>query len=181
MQRILGPKFFSRTADLVAPDLLGKFLVRERGGTREAHMITEAETYDGFEDKASHAAKGRTPRTEVMYGPPGHWYVYFIYGMYEMLNIVCGPKGHPGGVLIRGVVGIDGPGKLTRELGITRDFYGKAATPRNGLWIEDRGIAIPRSGMVATPRIGVAYAGEWAMKEWRFVIAAHEKGKRAPK
>lgn len=181
MQRVLGKSFFSRTADIVAPELLGKFLVRERGGARAAYMITETEAYDGFDDTASHAAKGKTKRAEVMHGPPARWYVYFIYGMYEMLNIVTGEDGYPSAVLIRGVVGIDGPGKLTRELGITRDFYGKAATPRNGLWIEDRGIAIPRSGMVATPRIGVAYAGEWAMKEWRFVIAAHEKGKRAPK
>lgn len=181
MQRILGPKFFSRTADIVAPDLLGKFLVREKGGKREAHLITETEAYDGFDDKASHAAKGKTSRTEVMYGPPGQWYVYFIYGMYEMLNIVCGPKGHPSAVLIRGVEGIDGPGKLTRELGITRTLNAKPATKGNGLWIEDRGILIPKSGMDITPRIGVAYAGDWAAKEWRFVITSHEKRKRTPK
>lgn len=181
MQRILGPKFFSRTADLVAPDLLGKFLVREHGGKREAYMITETEAYDGFEDKASHAAKGKTPRTEIMYGSPGHWYIYFIYGMYEMLNIVTGKKNYPSAVLIRGLEGIDGPGKLTRQLGITRSLNAMPATKGNGLWIEDRGIVIPKSGMTLTPRIGVAYAGEWAKKEWRFVMSAHDKRKRAPK
>lgn len=144
-------------------------------------MITEVEAYDGFDDKASHAAKGKTKRTEVMYGPPGRWYVYFIYGMYEMLNIVTGKDGYPSAVLIRGVEGIDGPGKLTRELGITRAFNTKPATMGNGLWIEDRGITIPKSGMSATPRIGVAYAGKWARKKWRFVIKKHDKQKRAPK
>jgi DNA-3-methyladenine glycosylase len=181
MRRVLTKEFFSRTADLVAPDLLGKFLVCERGGTPEGYMITETEAYDGFEDKASHAAKGKTTRTEVMHGPPGHWYVYLIYGMYEMLNIVTGKEGYPSAVLIRGVEGIDGPGKLTRELGITRNLNAKPATKRNGVWIEDRGIVIPKSGMTTTPRIGVAYAGEWAAKKWRFVITSADKRKRAPK
>lgn len=181
MQRVLGKSFFSRTADIVAPELLGKFLVRERGGTRAAYMITETEAYDGFDDTASHAAKGKTKRAEVMHGPPARWYVYFIYGMYEMLNIVTGEDGYPSAVLIRGVVGSDGPGKLTRDLGITRAFNTKPATKGNGMWIEDRGIVIPKNEILATSRIGVAYAGEWAAKEWRFVIRSHEKQKRAPK
>lgn len=179
MRRALGPRFFSETADIVAPALLGKFLIRERGSSHEAFMITETEAYDGSDDKASHAAKGRTNRTEVMFGPSGHWYVYLVYGMYEMLNVVTGKSGYPSAVLIRGVEGIDGPGKLTRELGITRTYNGKPVTKGNGLWIEDRGIVIPKSGMQMTPRIGVAYAGAWASKEWRFVIKG-DKRKKTP-
>ncbi len=133
-------------------------------------MITETEAYDGLDDRASHASKGKTPRTEVMFGPPGHWYVYLIYGMYEMLNIVTGPEGYPSAVLIRGVQDTDGPGKLTRQLGITRAFNTKAAAKEAGLWIEDRGIVIPQNSIIRLPRIGVAYAGKWAHKPWRFLL-----------
>ena len=170
MRRILRQDFFAQTADLVARELLGKYLVRAHGGAERALMITEAEAYDGFLDQASHAAKGKTLRTEVMYGKPGHWYVYLIYGMYEMLNIVTGKTDYPSAVVIRGVEGLDGPGKLTRELSITRALNAKPATKGNGLWIEDRGIFVPKNAIIATPRIGVAYAGEWAKKPWRFVI-----------
>jgi len=175
MRRVLRQDFFARTADVVAPELLGKYLVRSQGGSERALMITEAEAYDGFDDLASHAAKGKTLRTEVMYGKPGHWYVYLIYGMYEMLNIVTGKTDYPSAVLIRGAEGLDGPGKLTRELSITRALNAKPATKWNGLWIEDRGIFIPKNNIIATPRIGVAYAGEWAKKPWRFVMK-NEKG-----
>lgn len=178
MRRILKPDFFARTADIVAPELLGKYLVRQHGDTETALMITEAEAYDGFLDQASHAAKGKTKRTEVMYGKAGHWYVYLIYGMYEMLNIVTGKDGYPSAVLIRGVEGIDGPGKLTRELGVARTLNAKPASKGNGLWIEDRGIFIPKNSIITTPRIGVAYAGEWSKKPWRFVIKG--KNKRVP-
>jgi DNA-3-methyladenine glycosylase len=170
MRRVLKRDFFDRKATEVAPDLLGKFLTLERGGKAVSHMITETEAYDGFDDLASHAAKGKTPRTEVMYGPPGHWYIYFIYGMYEMLNVVTGPEGYPSGVLIRGVEGIDGPGKLTRDLGISRLQNTKPATKGSGLWIEDHGIYIPKTSIVRGTRIGVAYAGEWAKKPWRFIF-----------
>jgi DNA-3-methyladenine glycosylase len=168
--RILKQDFFARTADLVAPDLLGKFLVREARGVRTALMITETEAYDGFADRASHASRGRTKRTDVMFGKAGHWYVYFIYGMYEMLNIVTGDEGYPSAVLIRGVAGIDGPGRLTRALRITRALNTEPATTRSGLWIEDRGVSVTAGSIMATPRIGVSYAGEWAEKEWRFVL-----------
>lgn len=166
MRRVVRPDFFARTADVVAPDLLGKFLVRDRA----AYLITETEAYDGFEDKASHASRGRTKRTEVMFGRPGHWYVYLIYGMHEMLNIVTGPESYPSAVLIRAVEGIEGPGKLTRALGITRSLNGRLATRATGLWIEDRGVAIASADIVSAPRVGVGYAGEWAEKEWRFTI-----------
>jgi len=170
MARILSRQFFNRSAVSVAPELLGKFLVRKRKGVIENYLITETEAYDGPNDLASHASKGKTKRTEVMFGPAGYWYVYLIYGVYEMLNVVTGPEGYPSAVLIRGVKGVDGPGKLTRQLGITRVFNKKTATKTSGLWIEDRGIVIPKTSIIQTSRIGVAYAGEWVKKPWRFVL-----------
>lgn len=131
-------------------------------------MITETEAYHGEDDLACHASKGRTKRTAVMFGPPGRWYVYFIYGMYEMLNIVTGPGSYPSAVLIRGVEGFDGPGKLTRGLMIRGTINAKIAGKATGVWIEDRGmrpLKIKRG-----PRVGVAYAGKWAKKPWRFQL-----------
>ena len=133
-------------------------------------MIIETEAYDGFDDLASHAARGRTARNEIMFGKPGHWYVYLIYGMYEMLNVVTGAEGYPSGVLIRGLEGIDGPGKLTRELKVTRSLNTQSVSKESGLWIEDRGMVISPKRIRKTPRIGVAYAGKWAKKPWRFHI-----------
>lgn len=173
MARVLGEKFFIRSADRVAPDLLGKILVRQCGGETKRYRIVETEAYEGPLDKASHASRGRTARTEVMFGPPGRWYVYLIYGMYEMLNIVTGPEDHPGAVLIRGVkldhVHLDGPGKVTKQLHITRALNAKKAAPKNGLWIE-YAKPVPSKAIERTPRIGVAYAEEWAGKPWRFVL-----------
>lgn len=134
-------------------------------------MITEAEAYEGHDDRASHASKGKTARTAIMFGSPGYWYVYLVYGMHEMLNVVTGPDGHPSAVLIRGVEGIEGPGRVTKRCGITRAQNTLPATHETGLWIEDRGIHIAPRQILKTPRIGVAYAGEeWAAKPWRFVV-----------
>ncbi len=132
-------------------------------------MITEVEAYDGPHDKASHASKGKTPRTEVMFGEPGVFYIYFIYGMYNMLNIVTGARDYPAAVLIRGVEGISGPGKLTRELSIDRTLNGLKVNKKSGLWIEDRGVVIVPKQIQKTPRIGIAYAGEWKDKPYRFI------------
>ena len=112
----------------------------------------------------------RRPRTSVMFGAAGRWYVYFVYGMHEMLNIVTGPVGHPGAVLIRGVEGINGPGRLTKRLGISRTLNTLPAIKQSGLWIETDGTEIPPGSITATPRIGVDYAGEWAKKPWRLVL-----------
>lgn len=169
MRRILGRTFYGRTGREVAPDLLGKFIVRRRNGRIERYLITETEAYDSIHDLASHASKGKTKRTETMFGPPGYWYVYLIYGLYEMLNIVTGPEGYPSAVLIRGVQDIEGPGKLTRELGISRLQNKQRAITATGLWIEEGIVVRPRE-ILRTPRIGVAYAGEWAKKPWRFVL-----------
>ncbi len=171
-RRILTKKFFDRPTLQVAEELLGKYLVRQSGEIVRGYMITEVEAYDGFDDKASHAAKGLTERTQVMYGEPGVWYVYLVYGMHEMLNIVTREAGYPAAVLIRAVENISGPGKTTKMLGITRDLNKKKACRKSLLWIEDRAVEIARGRILRSPRIGVAYAGEeWAGKKWRFILA----------
>lgn len=155
----------------MARALIGKYLVRRRAdGREEARAIVEVEAYDGERDLACHARSGRTARTEVMYREGGVWYVYLCYGVHEMLNLVVGPRDWPAAVLIRGVEGIVGPGRLTKRLEIGRTLNGAAAAPASGLWIEDRGLRVPRGAVKATPRIGVDYAGPvWAAKRWRFV------------
>ena len=160
-----------------AQALLGKFLVRRRAdGTTEARMIVEVEAYDREHDLACHARVGRTPRTEVMYGAGGRWYVYLCYGVHEMLNLVAGPEDWPAAVLIRGVEGVSGPGRLTKGLGIGRELNGAVAAEACGLWIEDRGVRVARGEMVATPRVGVDFAGPvWAAKPWRFIFIRRER------
>ena len=153
--------------------LLGKFLLRQRGRKVEARLITEVEAYDGEHDLACHARAGRTARTEVMYAPGGIWYVYLCYGVHEMLNLVVGPRDWPAAVLIRGVEGLAGPGRVTKSLAINRRLNAKPARRASGLWLEDRGAHAPRGAVRATPRVGVDYAGPmWAKKRWRFVLAS---------
>ncbi len=161
---MLPASFFNRDVRKVAESLLGAYLVRRVNGKTTKHLITEVEAYDGINDTACHASKGRTARTEIMFGPAGHWYVYLCYGMYDMLNIVTGPKDYPAAVLIRGTQEITGPGRLTKTLKITRALNGKKADKKNGLWIEKSGITVLKKEILRTPRIGVAYAGEWAKK-----------------
>lgn len=152
-----------------ARHLLGKFLVRTTADGCHAHLITEVEAYDGEADLACHAARGRTARTAVMYEPGGVWYVYLCYGVHEMLNLVVGPRDWPAAVLIRGVDGIIGPGRLTKALAIDRRLNAQPAVLASGLHLEDRGVRVPRRLIQATPRIGVDYAGPvWAAKPWRF-------------
>jgi DNA-3-methyladenine glycosylase len=171
MKKILTKKFFERPVLVVAEDILGKYLVRNIGGKDVAFMITEVEAYDGYKDKACHASRGRTERTETMFGSAGVFYIYLVYGMYEMLNIVTGPKDYPAAVLIRGVEGVNGPGRLTKRLKIKRKLNGEKAIRKSGLWIEDRGEEIPKKRIKKTPRIGVNYAGPvWSRKHYRFVL-----------
>ncbi|PIR49142.1 3-methyladenine DNA glycosylase [Candidatus Peregrinibacteria bacterium CG10_big_fil_rev_8_21_14_0_10_55_24] len=170
MARVLPRAFFARPVLTVAEELLGKELVRQTEQGIASGTIAEVEAYDGPQDLACHAARGRTPRTEVMYGLAGHWYVYFVYGMHWMLNVVTGEKGYPAAVLIRTVGEWDGPGKLTRALSIDCGFHGAEAMRKTGLWIEDRGVHISREHIERTERIGVAYAKKWAAKPYRFVI-----------
>lgn len=175
MRKVLTQKFFERPTTKVARDLLGKYLVRSGERGELSCMITEVEAYDGFFDKASHASKGRTLRNEPMWNKAGVWYVYLIYGMYDMLNIVTREEGYPAAVLIRGATGISGPGKLTKQLAINRTLNNKTARKASGLWIEDRGMRVSRADTVVLPRIGVLYAGEkWAKKPWRFLLSASD-------
>jgi DNA-3-methyladenine glycosylase len=170
-QNILPEEFFDRPTPIVAEELLGKFLVRQVGDMETAVMITEVEVYDGFADKASHAFRVQTPRTAGMFSDPGVWYVYLVYGMYEMLNIVTREKNYPAAILIRGVEGYNGPGKLTKALDITRLQNGKRAVQKTKLWIEDREVVIAKKAIARTPRIGVAYAGPiWSGKQLRFIL-----------
>jgi DNA-3-methyladenine glycosylase len=172
MTKRLGRTFFERSTLVVAKELLGKYLVRKINGKEIALPITETEAYHGPKDKASHASRGKTPRTAVMFGPPGHAYIYLIYGMYHCLNIVTGPEEFPSAVLIRGLEGINGPGKLCRELHINKSLNTEDITTSKEIWIEDRG---PRKGrIIRTPRVGIDYAGDYKDKLWRFVL---ESGK----
>ncbi|MDB5239078.1 MAG: 3-methyladenine glycosylase [Candidatus Parcubacteria bacterium] len=170
--------FFKRPTLAVAKDLIGCRLVRRRGdGTIERHMITETEAYDGHDDLASHASKGRTPRTDIMFGPGGYWYVYLIYGMYWMLNVVTGPKDYPAAVLIRGLEGISGPGRLTKALGISHAQNKKPVSKKSDLWIEGPMKKIPPGMIEKTARIGIDYAGPlWTEKEYRFVLKSSKLG-----
>jgi DNA-3-methyladenine glycosylase len=155
----------------LARGLLGKRLVlRSQDGRVTRWLITETEAYDGPEDRASHASRGRTPRNAPMFEAGGLWYVYLCYGMHEMLNLVTGPKDYPAAVLIRGVKGHEGPGKLTNALGIDRRFNGLAVSKTTGLWLEDGAEFVADNQIQALPRIGVAYAGPiWSAKPWRFL------------
>ena len=168
MNERLSLEFYVRDVLVVAPELLGKPLVRQfADGSQKQYMITEVEAYRGAEDLACHAAKGRTPRTEVMFQEGGKVYVYLIYGMYWLLNLVTGEEGYPSAVLIRGIDGFSGPGRLGRELQLDKSFYGEnlQASPR--LWVEN---AKPVTEYKTSKRIGIGYAGEWANKMWRFYL-----------
>lgn len=151
--------------------LLGKYLVRRLpDGRVDARMITEVEAYNGECDLACHARAGRTKRTEPLFAAGGIWYVYLCYGIHEMLNLVVGPEGWPAAVLIRGVEGAIGPGRVTKTLAIDRQLNAKSAlSEESGLWLEDRAVKVPSRLVTATPRIGVDYAGPiWSKKHWRF-------------
>jgi len=170
MHKVLRPEFFDRPTPTVAKDLLGKFLVRKVGTGEVALMITETEAYHGFKDQASHASRGQTPRNMPMFSEPSTIYVYFTYGIHWMLNIVCGKKGYPSAVLVRGAGDIIGPARLTKALGIDKSLNTKMLGKKTGLWIEDRGVKIAARQIEKTPRIGIGYAGDWVRKPWRFVL-----------
>ncbi len=172
MSNILTQSYFTRPTLIVARSLIGKYLIRENGRGTIAGKIIEVEAYIGEEDKACHASKGRTARTEVLFGPPGISYVYLIYGMYHMLNVVTERPDFPAAVLIRAIEVdgelIDGPGKLCRELDIDRSLHQVDLTQGRAIWFEDRGRRVSNNQVGTFPRIGVDYAGLWAKKPWRF-------------
>lgn len=167
----LDEKFFNRHTVTVARELLGKYLVRKIGSRTIAAKIVETEAYHGPYDRASHASRGKTERTKIMFGPPGSVYVYMIYGMYYCLNFVSGREGFPAAVLIRAVAlpRGRGPGKLCRELKIDRTLNG-ADVYNWKLWVEDRGEKVNPRFIRKGKRIGVDYAGPWRHKLWRFTL-----------
>lgn len=187
--RILPRRFYLRPAEEVARDLLGKVLIH--GST--AGRIVETEAYLGMRDLAAHASHGVTNRTRVIFGPPGHAYVYFIYGRYECLNLIAEPEGSPGCVLIRAIeplAGIEimqrrrptarriqdlasGPGKLTLAMGISRADNGRDVT--RGPLVVREPESQPRFEIAATPRIGIRHATEWPL---RFVVKGNSSVSR---
>ena len=174
MQR-LTRDFYKRDTVTVARDLLGKVLVHQLDGQLRMARIVEVEAYLGPTDLAAHSSKGLTPRTRAMFGPPGHAYVYLIYGLHHCMNVVTEPEGSGTGVLLRAVEPIAnvegntrGPGLLTRAMGIDLQHYGEdLCSDRLHLLAPPCGDSVP---IVAKPRVGVAYAKEWADKPLRFYI-----------
>jgi DNA-3-methyladenine glycosylase len=166
--------FYARDTLTVARELIGMHLAHAWDGAVRIGRIVETEAYQGPEDLAAHSSRGRTPRTEVMFGPPGHAYVYFIYGFWNCLNVVTGAQGVPHAVLLRAlepVAGIEektwGPGLLCRAMHIDRSLNG-ADLCGDVLWLERPPNASPRPRIARGERIGVEYAGEWARRPWRF-------------
>lgn len=174
--RILPRAFYDRDAEAVARDLLGRWLVRTLGRRRQVGRVVETEAYLGPHDLAAHSARGRTPRTEVMFGPPGRAYVYLIYGLHHCLNAVTGPEGQAAAVLVRALEPVadleapaSGPGRLCRTLGIDRTLNGHDLTAGELVFAEPDGPP-GRFGITSGPRVGVAYAGEWAARPLRFWV-----------
>ena len=180
---ILPRIYFNRSTLTVARSLVGKYLVRAIDGRILAGKIVEVEAYVGPQDKACHASKGRTQRTDVMFGPAGVAYVYLIYGMYHCLNVVTEREEFPSAVLIRAIEIdgklIDGPGRLCRAMQIDRSLNRADLTVGESLWFEDRGASVKRGHVGAHPRIGVDYAGVWAKKPWRFRLGRDTVSTRA--
>jgi DNA-3-methyladenine glycosylase len=185
------PRSFYQQPTLdVARQLLGKYLVRRHGDGTTVGRIVETEAYVGPDDKACHASRGRTPRTQIMFGNAGYAYVYLIYGFHHMLNIVTEAVDFPAAVLIRAVEPLQGvelmaarrgtkerrnlasgPGKLCQAFAIDRTLNGDDLCGQV-LYVEDAGDPTPK--FLTTPRIGVDYAGEWTHKPWRFIVRGNE-------
>ncbi len=171
---MLGPEFFNRDTITVARALLGKVLMREVDGKRIWGRLVEVEAYLGPDDLAAHSSGGRrSPRNEVMYGPPGHAYVYFTYGMHHCLNFVTRREGVPQAVLVRalepgpGVGRCGGPGLVCRAFDIDRSLNGIALVPPALYVVGDRA---PRRRIYATPRIGIGDQGDWTLRPMRFCL-----------
>lgn len=159
--------FFTQDAEVLAPKLLGKYLCVKTEKGIERHKITETECYKGSEDSASHAFRGKTNRTKIMWEQGGICYVYLCYGIHNLLNIISGKEGEPQGVLIRGLKDFYGPGKLCKKLQIDCSFN-NCSIIGNKIWIEDKGNF---SKFVSLPRIGIGYALKKDQEKlWRFRI-----------
>ncbi len=170
--------FYRRDTLEVARDMLGRLVCRPAGDGKVLRgRIVEVEAYDGPDDRASHAARGRTPRNETMFESGGVAYVYLIYGVHHCLNVVTGAKGYPAAILLRATEPpradrpASGPGRLTRAFEIDRQ-QDRASFAGRELWIEE-GAPFPDRAVRRTRRIGVDYAGAWADRPYRFVVGGH--------
>lgn len=174
----LSPEFYARSTVDVARELLGKLLVHRSDGIEQIGRIVEVEAYLGAHDLAAHSSKGRTKRTEVMFGPPGHAYVYLIYGMHHCMNVVTEPEGNAAAVLLRALEPVSnlesrtqGPGLLCKAMRIDRSRDG------HDLMSDELFIAKAAQeddiSIIERPRIGIGYAGEWVDKPLRFYIAGN--------
>lgn len=189
--RNLPRSFFARDTHIVARALLGKKLVRHIGRTVVGGRITEVESYAGVDDLASHAARGRTARTEIMFGPAGYAYIYLVYGIHYCFNITTEEKEFPAAILVRALEPVDGivymqrargtntlhalttgPGKLTQALSITSALNQEDLAHSRRIYIVDDGYVIAPRDIVTTTRIGVGYAGKSATRPWRYYVKA---------
>lgn len=164
----LNEDFFHRDCLEVAPELVGKLIMRKLDdGTVLSVRITETEAYRGEEDTGCHASKGRTPRTELLYGRSGIIYIYLCYGMHWLMNVITGEEGVPQGVLFRAAEIYDGPAKLTKNIKIDKSFNGESIVTNERIWIEDDGF---KPNIITKPRVGIDYATpEYRDKLWRFI------------
>jgi len=189
---ILDKHFYQRENVVkISKELLGKYLVTQINGVRTGGMIVETEAYCHINDRACHShMQRRTQRTEIMFHAGGVAYVYLCYGIHNLFNIITNVADKADAVLIRAIEpveniermqqrrGLDkvtprltaGPGTLSQALGITKNHNGISLTKRETIWVEDRGIAIPEKSIIASPRVGIGYAGEDALLPWRFRI-----------
>lgn len=186
----LPRSFYARDTHIVARELLGKIVLRTIGGKKISGRITEVEAYVGEDDLACHASRGQTARTEIMYGEPGHAYIYLIYGMYHCFNIVTEQENFPAAVLVRALEPLhglptmqrrrptakkweqlcNGPGKLTQALAITQKMNNEDLVQSNCLTVLDDGWHQPAHDIATSPRIGIAYAGTAIDYPWRYFI-----------
>ena len=175
MGKRMGRRALSRSAKELAPELLGKLLCRRREKGILKYRIMETECYCGEEDTACHASKGKTARTKILYEKGGTAYIYLCYGIHSLFNVVSGEEGHPEAVLVRGVSGYNGPGKLTRAMEIDRSLNGEDMVTSDLLWIEDDGY---KPQYARAKRVGIDYATEkYRDILWRFIA---DDGKYKP-
>ena len=164
---ILEKEFFKKPAYEVAPMLIGKILCRKDGDKVIRARITETECYYGFDDSASHAHKGMTERNSIMFDEGGRTYIYLCYGIHNLLNITTGAEGHPEAVLIRGVEGAQGPGRVTKHMNIGRELNKISVCGDGDIWVEDDRY---ESKITTDKRVGIDYAAQKDRNAlWRFI------------
>lgn len=169
MAKRLGRSFLTRPATELAPELLGKLLCKRTDEGILRYRIMETECYFGEADTACHASRGRTERTQILYRKGGTAYIYLCYGIHSLFNVVTGPEDFPQAVLIRGVTGYNGPGKLTKAMGIGKELNGEDMVASHRLWLEDDGA---RPIYIADRRVGIDYATEeYRNIPWRYMVS----------